>query len=506
MLKSAAKKSLSAMLAGTVMLTGYTGLWAGPQTVYAEEQTIDAQADGINEARFLQLYDQLKDPANGYFSPEGIPYHSIETLMSEAPDYGHMTTSEAYSYWLWLETMYGHYTGDWSKLEAAWDSMEKYIIPVNEGDGKEEQPTMSYYNPNSPATYAAEKPYPDQYPSAINGQYAAGKDPLDAELKASYGNNQTYLMHWLLDVDNWYGYGNLLNPNHTAAYVNTFQRGEQESVWEAIPHPSQDNKTFGKTGEGFMSLFTKETQVPAAQWRYTNATDADARAVQVLYWAKEMGYTNTAYLDKAKKMGDYLRYGMHDKYFQKIGSAKNGTPTAGTGKDSNMYLMAWYTSWGGGLGEGGNWAWRIGASHTHQAYQNPVAAYALSDPAGGLIPKSTTAKADWNASLKRQLEFYTWLQSHEGAIGGGATNSFDGSYNAYPTGTSTFYDMAYQEAPVYRDPDSNTWFGFQAWSLERVAEMYYILAESGDLSSENFQMAKKVITKWIDWSKDYVFV
>lgn len=36
--------------------------------------------------------------------------------------------------------------------------------------------------------------------------------------------------------------------------------------------------------------------------------------------------------------------------------------------------------------------------------------------------------------------------------------------------------------------------------------MYYILAESGDLSSENFQMAKKVITKWIDWSKDYVFV
>lgn len=66
--------------------------------------------------------------------------------------------------------------------------------------------------------------------------------------------------------------------------------------------------------------------------------------------------------------------------------------------------------------------------------------------------------------------------------------------------------MAYQEAPVYRDPDSNTWFGFQAWPLERVAEMYYILAESGDLSSENFQMAKKVITKWVDWAKDYVFV
>ncbi|MEN1988381.1 glycoside hydrolase family 48 protein [Paenibacillus hubeiensis] len=504
MLKSAAKKSLAAMLAGTVMLTGYTGLWAGPQTVFAEEQSL--QAEGINEARFMELYGQLKDPANGYFSPEGIPYHSVETLISEAPDYGHMTTSEAYSYWLWLETMYGHFTGDWSKLEAAWDNMEKYIIPVNEGDGKEEQPTMSHYNPNSPATYAAEKPFPDQYPSELNGQYQAGRDPLDAELKSSYGNNQTYLMHWLLDVDNWYGFGNLLNPSHTAAYVNTFQRGEQESVWEAVPHPSQDDKSFGKAGEGFMSLFTKENQAPAAQWRYTNATDADARAVQVLYWAKEMGYDNQAYLDKAKKMGDYLRYGLHDKYFQKVGSAKNGSPAAGTGKDSNMYLMGWYTAWGGGLGQGGNWAWRIGSSHTHQGYQNPVASYALSDPAGGLIPKSNTAKADWNATLKRQLEFYTWLQSHEGAIGGGATNSYGGAYKAYPSGTSTFYDMAYQEAPVYRDPDSNTWFGMQAWSMERVAELYYILAQNGDLSSENFQMAKKVISKWIDWSKDYVFV
>lgn len=57
--------------------------------------------------------------------------------------------------------------------------------------------------------------------------------------------------------------------------------------------------------------------MPSAQWRYTNATDADARAVQAMYWAKELGYNNTVYLNKAKKMGDFLRYGMYDKYFQK---------------------------------------------------------------------------------------------------------------------------------------------------------------------------------------------
>lgn len=94
--------------------------------------------DLSNKERFLTLYHQIKSDGNGYFSSEGIPYHSIETLICEAPDYGHMTTSEAYSYWLWLEVLYGHYTGDWSKLEAAWDNMEKYIIPVNE-DGNDER-------------------------------------------------------------------------------------------------------------------------------------------------------------------------------------------------------------------------------------------------------------------------------------------------------------------------------------------------------------------------------
>jgi hypothetical protein len=32
-----------------------------------------------------------------------VPYHSVETLIVEAPDHGHETTSEAFSYWLWLE-------------------------------------------------------------------------------------------------------------------------------------------------------------------------------------------------------------------------------------------------------------------------------------------------------------------------------------------------------------------------------------------------------------------
>ncbi|MEH0530545.1 glycoside hydrolase family 48 protein [Streptomyces stelliscabiei] len=106
-------------------------------------------ASSTYDERFLEMYGKITNPANGYFSPEGIPYHSVETLIVEAPDHGHETTSEAYSYLLWLQAMYGKVTGDWSKFNGAWEIMEKYMIPT-----KPDQPTNSFYNASKPATYA----------------------------------------------------------------------------------------------------------------------------------------------------------------------------------------------------------------------------------------------------------------------------------------------------------------------------------------------------------------
>ena len=78
----------------------------------------DQRPTATYDARFLDLYGKITNPANGYFSPEGIPYHSVETLIVEAPDQGHETTSEAYSYLIWLQAMYGKVTGDWTKFNA----------------------------------------------------------------------------------------------------------------------------------------------------------------------------------------------------------------------------------------------------------------------------------------------------------------------------------------------------------------------------------------------------
>ncbi|GAA2778725.1 hypothetical protein GCM10020219_057570 [Nonomuraea dietziae] len=101
----------------------------GAAKVTASEADNDLGGDNEYTKRFIELYNDLKDPANGYFSPEGVPYHSVETLLVEAPDHGHETTSEAYSYYLWLEAAYGKATGNWAPFNDAWASMEKYITP-----------------------------------------------------------------------------------------------------------------------------------------------------------------------------------------------------------------------------------------------------------------------------------------------------------------------------------------------------------------------------------------
>ena len=462
-----------------------------PTVTVAPTPTPSSTPSGLGEygQRFMWLWNKIHDPANGYFNQDGIPYHSVETLICEAPDYGHLTTSEAFSYYVWLEAVYGKLTGDWSKFKTAWDTLEKYMIP-----SAEDQPIRSY-DPNKPATYAGEWETPDKYPSPLEFNVPVGKDPLHNELVSTYGSTLMYGMHWLMDVDNWYGYGKRGDGVSRASFINTFQRGPEESVWETVPHPSWEEFKWGGPN-GFLDLFIKD-QNYSKQWRYTDAPDADARAIQATYWAKvwakEQGKFNeiSSYVAKAAKMGDYLRYAMFDKYFKPLG-CQDKNAAGGTGYDSAHYLLSWYYAWGGALD--GAWSWKIGCSHAHFGYQNPMAAWALANDSD-MKPKSPTGANDWAKSLKRQIEFYRWLQSAEGAIAGGATNSWNGRYEKYPAGTATFYGMAYEPNPVYRDPGSNTWFGFQAWSMQRVAEYYYV---TGDKD------AGALLEKWVSWIKSVV--
>ncbi|MFI9008355.1 glycoside hydrolase family 48 protein [Actinosynnema sp. NPDC053489] len=481
----------SAANGGDLATATFTASATGVTSGSVEVRETSADTSPFEEA-FLEQYNKIKDPANGYFrnfSGLLVPYHSVETFMVEAPDHGHETTSEAFSYYLWLEASYGRISGDWAPFKQAWASLERYIIPAHA-----DQPTNDKYNASKPATYAPEHPRMDLYPSVLDSNVPVGSDPIAAELKAAYGTDDIYGMHWLIDVDNTYGFGRCGDGTTAPAYINTYQRGSSESVFETIPQPSCD--TFKHGGpNGYLDLFTKDASY-AKQWKFTNAPDADARAVQVALlaqqWATAQGKASdiAAETAKASKMGDYLRYAMFDKYFKKIGNCTSPSCAAGSGKDSAHYLMSWYYAWGGATDTSAGWAWRIGDGASHQGYQNPLAAYALSQNAA-LKPKSATAVADWTKSLDRQLELLQWLQSADGAIAGGVTNSWEGKYGTPPSGTPTFYGMFFEQHPVWHDPPSNRWFGFQTWQMERTASLYQMTGDA---------RAKKILDKWVPWA------
>lgn len=435
--------------------------------------------------RFVALWNDLHNPKNGYFSSKGIPYHSPETLIIEAPDYGHETTSEAYSYWIWLEAMYGRIAKDWSFLAEAWANAELYAIP-----SADDQPSVDAYDPSKPATFTPELDDPARYPAALDAAAPVGGDPIGAELRATYGTSTVYGMHWLLDVDDWYGFGRHGDGSSSPSFINTFQRGPLESVWETIPQPCWDEMNWGGP-HGYLDLFVRDSDT--AQWKYSVAPDADARAIEAVYWAlrwaDEAGAKAAVVpvAQKAAKLGDYLRYAFYDKYFKPLGCASPGC-AAGDGRRGEHHLLAWYYAWGAPVPPGSGWSWRIGSSWVHSGYQNPMAAFALAS-VPEMRPRSPRAAEDWNRSLVRQLELYRWLQSAEGGIAGGATNSWGGAYAERPS-VPSFYGMSFDPSPVFRDPPSNDWFGFNTWSMERVAELYYVTAD---------KRVEAVLSKWVAW-------
>ena len=199
----------------------------------------------------------------------------------------------------------------------------------------------------------------------------------------------------------------------------------------------------------------------------------------------------------AAKLGDFVRYSMFDKYFKQISAAcsQDGSVAcpAGTSKaNEDTYLLSWYYAFGGSTT--GAWSWRISGTEIHEGYQNPLAAYALSSTSS-LIPLSPSAKSDWTTSLTTQLNMMQWLQSAEGAIAGGVTNNWGGNYGDVskpPSGDPTFDGMYYDFEPVYHNPPSNQWFGYQTWPMERVAEYYYATGNA---------QAGAILKKWVAWAE-----
>lgn len=489
---------------------GTVGTASGTATIPAGQTTLDYAG------KFRWIYDSLHNTQNGFFGPKSganaysVPYHMPETLVVEAPDWGHETVSETISFQVGLEAWKGALDGEWTGFNKCWSTIESVYVP-----SATNQP-IGTYSASSPADYTPEGDTPSAYPRLGDSTAAKGTDGLYQELKTTYGNSQMYLMHWIIDVDGVYGYKNGDGATKNV-YINNYQRGLQESAWETIPHPEWEDFTHGNA-YGYLPLFQQGLPTyPAAefdynkQWRYTCAPDAEARAIQWSFWANKFAAAAgsssviAASNTKAKKMGDYLRYSLMDKYFRQIGTNRAQGSTSSAPYTACHYLISWYVSWGGEIPVGsqpGSWSFRIGSSESHQGYQAPDIAYYMATGGGGYTPQAPSAGDIWLGALYRQLEMLRWLQTEDGLIAGGVTNSWKGRYETPTDGrqNALFYGMFYTYAPVWHDPPSNNWFGFQAWGLQRVASLLLEVSDkSTSLATTVRNNCQVILDRFVNW-------
>ena len=510
--------------------------------VFEARTKAEKYGDDTYANRFMSLYADVIEEGveNGYLSSQGgkqIPYHCVETLNVEAPDYGHETTSEAMSYLVWIAAMRDNIVNNKlttsenapsssSELKTAWSNMETMVPTVQTSFWEKAKAG------GLSAQYCDEYDEPEDCPRGAEA-WNTGVNPIQTYFANAYSSDSgLYLLHWLADVNDWYGFGGATPGTESGSFtfINTFQRGEHESCWETVPFGCVEELKYGNPNQGVKGgLFNTDSNV-AKQYAYTNAPDAEDRAIQGVHDAIRWGVSDSSVVTLAGKMGDELRNNFFDKYYKKISKTTTKSDPS-TGYESAHYLRNWYTSWGGALD--GSWAWQIGCSHAHEFYQNPLAAYSLlADSELNSAMKAENATEDYKTSLQRQLEFYLWLQSANGPIAGGATNSLHGRYEDYSNGytytadpdgngnprgdsnkliTSTFYDMIYLEHPVYEDPGSNHWIGNQVWALQRIAELYYDVAQLGDKSGgvtvagmSVEDACAQIMDRWVEWSLENI--
>lgn len=471
-------------------------------------------------SRFNYIYDSVHKPENKYFGPQTgatelqvLPLHvaGIDSLIiNEAPDYGGESVSETASFWVGLEAWKGFVSGNWDGYNNAWDIISRYYVPSSTN-----QP-VGVYDPKSPADYTPEGDLPSDYPRLSQPTAAKGFDPLYNELKSTYGTDKMFLMHWIIDVEGAYGFKNGDGAKKNV-YINTYERGKQESSFETVTHGCWNDWQNGGSVYGYDPLFAKgkqwHTDAPfdwGKKWSYTNAPDSEVRAVQWAFWAKkfatEQGKAESIADSSAmaSKMGDYLRYNLFDKYFRQIGNNLVGG-TESNPYSSCHYLINWYAAWGGEVPDTGataTWGYRIGCSECHQGYQGLSTAYALATGGGGMKPLSTGGGDIWKGSLYRQIEMIRWLQSPEGAIAGGVTNSWNARYETPDDGrqAAKFYGMVYTYSPVWHDPPSNKWAGFQSWGQGRTADLFLEVADKTTaLAVEIRPNLEVILDRLVNW-------
>ena len=246
-----------------------------------------AVADGEYAAALPRPVRQDQGPGQRLLQPEGIPYHSVETLIVEAPDYGHETTSEAYSL---LDLARGAVRPGHRGLGAVQQRLGR---PWRSTSSRRtaDQPTNSFYNPIEPGDVRARSttsPSSTRRSSSSGVTVGTGPDRRRAEVHLRHRRHLRHaLARWTSTTTTASARARQVRgaARPTPARPTSTPSSAARRSRSGRPSRSRPATTFKYGGpNGYLDLFTKDASY-AKQWKYTNAPDADARAVEAAYWA-----------------------------------------------------------------------------------------------------------------------------------------------------------------------------------------------------------------------------
>ena len=244
-------------------------------------------------------------------------------------------------------------------------------------------------------------------------------------------------MHWLMDVDNTYGSAAAVDGTTKPAYINTYQRGPAGVGLRdrSRSRPATPSSTAART-----ATWTCSSRTPALRQavevhqrprrrrarrpgRVLGATPGPRRRARRLAVAATVA--KAAQDGRLPAVLDVRQVLQEDRQLHR----RRARARRGTGTDVGALPAVAGTTPGAApttpppAGPGGS--------------ATPATTTRLPEPDGGLGADQRTRRSSPSRdrvsrtgprASERQLEFYTWLQSSEGAIAGGATNSWDGGY------------------------------------------------------------------------------
>ena len=391
--------------------------------------------------------------------------------MVEAPDHGHETTSEAYSY---LALAGGHVRPGHRGLDAVQQRLGRSWRSTSSRRTPTSRPTALQRRASPPRTRpSTTSPSSTRRARHVGVRSARTRSP--ASCSRTYGTDDIYGMHWL------HGRRQRLRLRHRRCGASRHHhrpvvhqhlpaRRRRSRSGRPSPQPSCDTFKYGGTN-GYLDLFIKDSSY-AKQWKYTNAPDADARAIQAAYWAltwaKAQGKaapTSRPPWPRPPRWATTCATRCSTSTSRRSATAPAPSPARpAPARTASHYLLSWYYAWGGATDAGGGWAWRIGSSHDHGGYQNPLAAWALSNGRTLTPQVGRPARRTGRPASSRQLEFYTLAAVRRGRHRRWRDQQLGRPLRAprrpvLPPSTACTTTGSRSTTTRRR----NQWFGFQAW-------------------------------------------